>query len=101
MNLDSIVCRGIRERRLLTLSYGDSERVVEPYIVGDDHAGDRLLSAYQLGGGSASGQTHGWKTFRMDRITHVELTVERFHGARPEYREDDGAFARVICRVEG
>lgn len=101
MTLDSIICRGVRERRLVTLSYGDSERLVEPYVFGDDHAGDRLLSAYQLSGGSASGQTRGWKTFRMDRITRVELTGEHFHGTRPEYREDDGAFARVICRVEG
>ena len=99
-DFDAIVCRAIRERRVLVVAYGQSERRVQPYVYGDDHAGDRLLSAYQLSGGSASGASRGWKSFRMDRVEGLTLSDELFHGARPEYREDDGAFARVVCRVE-
>jgi predicted DNA-binding transcriptional regulator YafY len=96
---DELLCLAIRERRLLSLGYGRTLRVVQPHVYGDDHAGDRLLSAYQVSGESASGASRGWKSFRMDRVTSVELTDESFHHARPEFQRDDGAFARIVCQV--
>lgn len=96
---DAIICRAIRERRLLVVGYGEMRRVVQPHVYGDDHAGDRLLSAYQVSGQSASGTSHGWKSFRMDRVTSLELTDKSFHHARPDFQRDDGAFARIVCQV--
>lgn len=102
MNVDyeAIICRAIREQRLLVVDYGGARRVVQPHVYGDDHAGDRLLSAYQVSGASASGASKGWKSFRMDRVTDVTLADGRFHGARPEFQRDDGAFARIVCQLE-
>ena len=97
---DAIVCRAIRERRLLVVTYGGAQRVVQPHVYGDDHAGDRLLSAYQVSGPSASGAPRGWKSFRMDRVDDVVLGDGRFHGARPDFQNDDGAFARIICQLD-
>ncbi|MET4677249.1 hypothetical protein [Luteibacter sp. ME-Dv--P-043b] len=93
------VCQAIRERRLLAIEYGGTHRLVQPHVYGDDHAGHRLLSAYQVSGDSASGASRGWKSFRMDRVGSVVLTTERFHGARTDYQRDDGAFARVLCQL--
>lgn len=84
---------------MLVVEYGGVERVVQPYVYGDDHAGDRLLSAYQVRGGSASGASQGWKTFRMDRVESVVISDERFHGARSDFQRDDGAFLRIVCQV--
>lgn len=97
---DAIVCRAIRERRLLVISYGGAQRVVQPHVYGDDHAGDRLLSAYQVSGPSASGASRGWKSFRMDRVADIVPGDGRFHRARPEFQRDDGAFARIICQLD-
>jgi hypothetical protein len=97
--VDALICEAIRERRLLAVDYGGSRRLVQPHVYGDDHAGDRLLSAYQVSGGSASGASHGWKSFRMDRVGSVASTTERFHGAQPDYQRDDGTFARVLCQL--
>ncbi|HXP01728.1 MAG TPA: hypothetical protein VN813_14595, partial [Luteibacter sp.] len=58
---DTIVCEAIASMRLLVVEYGGSIRLVQPHVYGDDHAGDRLLSAYQVSGGSASGASSGWK----------------------------------------
>jgi hypothetical protein len=96
---DKLIRLAIREHRLLMVGYGDALRVVQPHVYGDDHAGERLLSAYQVSGGSASGASRGWKSVRMDRVTSVELTDESFHHARPEFQRDDGAFARIVCQV--
>jgi hypothetical protein len=99
-DFDAIICRAIRERRLLLVDYGEVRRIVQPHVYGDDQAGDRLLSAYQLSGGSASGASQGWKSFRMDRVTEVALGDASFRSARPEFQRNDGAFARIICQLE-
>lgn len=100
IDFDAIICRAIRERRLLVVDYGNARRVVQPHVYGDDHAGDRLLSAYQVSGASASGASLGWKSFRMDRVTGVALGDGIFHRARPEFQRNDGAFAKIICQLD-
>lgn len=85
--------------RLLVVEYGGAMRLVQPHVYGDDHAGDRLLSAYQVSGGSASGASAGWKFFRMDRVTSIALSEQRFHSPRPEFQRDDGAFAQIVCQI--
>ena len=99
-DFDAIICRAIRERRLLLLDYGEARRIVQPHVYGDDQAGDRLLSAYQVSGGSASGAPQGWKSFRLDRVTGVSVGNKTFRGARPEFQHNDGAFARIICQLD-
>jgi predicted DNA-binding transcriptional regulator YafY len=99
-DFDAIICKAIRERHLLFVEYGGSRRVVQPHVYGDDHAGDRLLSAYQVSGESASGASQGWKSFRMDRVTGVTPGDATFRRARSEFQRDDGAFARILCQVD-
>jgi predicted DNA-binding transcriptional regulator YafY len=99
-DIDAIICRAIRERRWLIVTYGQSRRVVQPHVYGDDHAGHRLLSAYQVSGDSASGASHGWKSFRLDRMASVALADGSFHAARPEFARDDGAFSRILCQLD-
>lgn len=96
---EDTICAAIRSMHLLIVEYGGEERLVQPYVFGDDHAGKRLLSAYQAAGGSASGASAGWKFFRMDKVTSVALSDRRFHSPRPEFQRDDGAFARIVCQV--
>ena len=96
---DTIVCEAIASMRLLIVEYGGATRLVQPHVYGDDEAGDRLLSAYQVSGGSASGASAGWKFFRMDRVASVTLSDQRFHSPRPEFQRDDGAFKRILCQV--
>jgi len=96
---DALVCQAIDEMRLLLVEYGGRMRLVQPHVYGDDAHGDRLLSAYQVSGGSASGESKGWKSFRMDRVGAIELTDERFHAPRPEFQRNDGAFAHIVRQL--
>jgi len=96
---EDTICAAIRSMHLLIVEYGGEERLVQPYVYGDDHVGGRLLSAYQVAGGSASGASEGWKFFRMDKVTSVAASDRRFHSPRPEFQRDDGAFARIVCQI--
>jgi hypothetical protein len=96
---EDVICEAIRNMRLLVVAYGGAKRLVQPYVYGDDHAGKRLLSAYQVSGESASGASSGWKFFRMEKVTSVSLSDRRFHSPRPEFQRNDGAFARIVCQV--
>lgn len=98
---DDLVCEAIASMRLMVVEYGGAVRVVQPHVYGDDASGERLLSAYQVGGGSASGQSRGWKSFRMSRVVSLAMSDERFHSPRPEFQHDDGAFARIVCQLGG
>ena len=96
---EKIICEAIRSKHLLVVDYGGAERLVQPHVYGDDQAGDRLLSAYQVAGASASGASSGWKFFRMDKVASVALSDRHFHSPRPEFQRNDGAFSKIICQL--
>src|SRR3569623_3550187 len=58
----------IENRQLLRFNYRGHVRTVEPHIYGIDGKGHYALRGYQVGGGSESGQSVGWKLFHVDDI---------------------------------
>lgn len=104
--------RAIRSRSLIELSYGPvasndagEVRICEPYIYGRSADGIEFLRAYQLRGGTASGQEQGWKMFRMERVRRLRVLdgIGVFDpGARREYKGKpdpvikDGCFAATV-----
>ncbi len=89
----------IREKRLIEFAYkGGRPRIVEPHDYGIRNAVERLL-AFQIGGPSASGTSHGWKQFDVNQIRHLRVLERRFAGSRADgaqhHRTWDTLFARV------
>lgn len=73
--------RAIREKRLLTFSYGGHRRVVEPHILG--RAGGELeMLGFQIAGSSSSGRIPAWRRFVLSRATSAVVNVEGFAGRR-------------------
>ena len=93
------IAGAIRDRRILRFSYGGSLRRVEPHAYGTDRLGQELLLAWQLGGGSESGASVGWKTFRVPEMVAVTVTSDSFPGPRPEYRHGEHVMAKVIAEL--
>lgn len=89
----------IRNRRLLRFRYDDYVRTVEPHIYGIDGKGHCALSAYQIGGGSGSGRSVGWKLFHVDEISGGSVLNKVFKGPRPDYNPADKTFASVIAQL--
>jgi len=58
--------------QLLIFKYGDSDRVVAPFVVGVSSEGNPLLRGYQLEGVSRSGKGEGWRVFQINKIENLE-----------------------------
>lgn len=96
--MKAVICRAIREQRLLQLQYHGHGRMVAPHAYGIDGSGDELLSGYQIWGGSEGGEAAGWKSFKVRAISSLELTTRRF-GVRPEYRQADPNLHEIFCQI--
>ena len=75
--------------------YEGDARAAEPHILGFDHRGRGLLSAWQLLGGSGP----GFRSFHLDGIHRLTVSDTVFDRPRPEYNPDHEIFAEVLCQL--
>ena len=73
-------------------------RMVEPHLVGIHEAGEPMLSGYQTGGFSHSGDLPGWRTFITSKIDSVEPRSETFT-PRSDYNRMAGGMLEVFARA--
>jgi hypothetical protein len=95
------ICDAIRARRLLRFVYEGYERVVEPHAYGVNTAGHDAVSAWLLGGWSASATEPGWRMYLVSEMRDVAALAEPFDGVRPGYNAEDPHFTRTYCRLAG
>ena len=89
----------ILDHQLVRLRYQGLERIVEPYLLGIHEAGEPLLVAYQIAGGSESGGVPGWRTFVSTAVEDVELTGERFATMRSDLNAAAHPMLEVFARA--
>ena len=99
MGSGSVVCDAIRRRRLLAFSYDGLPRKAEPYCHGITRSGVELLRAYQVDGGSRSGEPVGWKMFDVHKMDGLRLAGEAFAPGRADYNPDDPHMRTVHCCI--
>lgn len=58
--------------QLIIFHYGESDRVVAPFVVGVSSEGNPLMRGYQLEGISRSGKGEGWRVFQIRKMENVE-----------------------------
>ena len=92
------LCAAIAARHLIHFSYADVPRTVQPHAHGSSEAGDELLSGYLTAGFGPSGDTPGWRTFRLDRLADLRATAQPFT-PRPDFDPANPRFARLHCSV--
>jgi hypothetical protein len=88
------------QRRRLRGVYNGGPRLLEPHVFGVSRSGHPLLRVFQVSGHSASSVAVGWKLLRVEDLTDLAVTEERFAEPRPEYNPDDAAMATIHCRIE-
>lgn len=88
----------IRRRQRLSLVYEGFERVVEPHAVGLSRAGNSVMRAYQVRGGSSS-ETEGWKLLRLDGIQSPQYLEENSLAPRPGYQKGDKGMIRIEAEL--
>ena len=92
-------CRAIRQRRVVQFEYHGGMRVVEPYRCGRGALGHELVFAYQRYGHSQSGETTGWKTFRLAEVAEVDVLNQVFAGSRLPHSSSQSRLSEVYCEI--
>ena len=99
MPVEREVCEAIRSRRVVRLTYGAHERIVEPHLHGFTSEGSEVLLGWQLEGGSESNDPRPWRRFHVGRIAALEVLDDGF-GAREAFSTASREVRTVHCAVE-
>ena len=97
--MNTQVCDAVRARRLLRFVYEGYERIVEPHVYGINTQNHEMLSAYIVGGWSASRPESGWRNYLVREMHDLQVLAEGFAGPRAGYNPADDAFRQVYCRL--
>jgi len=97
--MSTSICAAIATRSVIKFRYDGAVRIVEPHCHGRSRAGNEVLRAYQVGGGSDSGESRGWKLFEISKMSVVEDTGESFPSNGPGYNTHDRAMVSIHCSV--
>jgi predicted DNA-binding transcriptional regulator YafY len=97
------LCGAIQSQRLVRFYYDDPApgfRLVEPHMVAYNKKDNLALSAWFLGGESASQEGQGWREYLLERISQLVVLEGQFPGPRPGYKPDGGkTFHNVQCAL--
>jgi hypothetical protein len=93
------IAAAIAGRHLVRFTCHGAERTVEPHTFGIDASGRATLCGWQVSGASRSGQTAGWKFFRLDECRNAHALDQQFARARPDYRRGDQAFSTIFAEL--
>jgi len=93
------ISSAIKNLQLLSFTYDGYPRVVEPHTYGVDNNGHKAIRAYQVRGGSESGEYVGWKIFHISEMRQLSVLSEHFSGARPKYKRGDSAFTTILAQL--
>ena len=97
--MHELLCRAITERRLLMFAYGDRVRVVEPHLYGETTGGSRILSAWLRPGYSRSTPDGGWRSFKVEEISQLQMLTEHFDAPRDGFNAGDQRMVEVFCHL--
>ena len=98
--MNTLICDAIRARRLIRFVYDGYERVTEPHIYGISTADREVLSAYLVGGWSASEGAPGWRKYLVRDMHDIHVLAESFAGPREGYNPEDRQVRQIFCRLE-
>jgi hypothetical protein len=98
--MNVLICDAIRARRLIRFVYDGYERIAEPHAYGISTANNEVLSAYLVGGWSASDDAPGWRKYLVREMHDIQALAESFAAPRPEYNPEDRQMRQVFCRLE-
>ena len=76
-----ITREAIQSKKLISFTYSDKERVIEPHVLGVSKGCIQVLG-YQIRGES-SGQLPEWRRFDLSKAISLRVLTETFSGPRP------------------
>lgn len=87
--------------QLVVFRYGDSDRVVAPFVVGVSSDRNPLMRGYQLEGISRSGKGEGWRVFQIRKMENLENHQDFFDADDFDFQEFYPWIYKVFKMLEG
>ncbi len=94
-----IIEKTIHNRKLLAFTYDGFIRTVEAHTYGIDSKGHLALRAFQISGGSESGEYVGWKMFHVNKMFNLSELPHSFIGPRSGFQKGDVAFRVIMAEL--
>ena len=98
--MNTLICDAIRSRKLIRFIYDGYERIAEPHLYGISTANHEVVSAYLVGGWSASEGAPGWRKYLVHEMHDINALAESFDGPRAGYNPEDRQMRQMYCRLE-
>jgi predicted DNA-binding transcriptional regulator YafY len=93
------IALAIQNRNFLSFTYDGFTREVEPHCLGIDKKGHPALRAYQVAGGSESGEYVGWKLFHVNEIRNLHVLSKTFQQPRHGYKRGDKDMRQIQAEL--
>ena len=96
--MNSSIVQAIKDKKALELYYHGFSRIIEPHACGIDNDGNEVLRCYQTSGGSAKGESVGWKLLKVNEIFSLSVMQQDFT-PREDYKRDDNVMEYIIAQL--
>ncbi len=88
----------IKNHQILSFTYDNYQRVIEPHAVGCSHDGNDVLLCFQLQGGHVT-PGHDWNFCEISKISNLKTTGENFANAHAGYNEVDKGMSNIYAEL--
>jgi hypothetical protein len=94
------IVQAVTGHNILKFQYDGLLRTVEPHTDGIyKSTGNEVLSAYQIGGFSNSGELPGWRLYYINELISVSVCSEKFQVTRSGYNPNDSRMSQIFARA--
>ena len=89
----------LEKKLCLELSYDGYARLVEVHAIGQTTAGNVVMRAWQVSGGSVSNEPTGWKLLRLDEAKAIAISETGSEAPRPGYKRGDRSIKNIYIEI--
>lgn len=99
MNTMNIMCKALANNKRIQFDYQGYPRTAEVHTIGVSKNGEQVVRVYQVGGGSRSDESTGWKIMKIDGATSITILDDAAEAPREGYRRGDRFMAEIIAEL--
>ena len=94
-----IVCRALRDGKLVDLHHDAFFRSVEVHCIGRHRHDHSITRAWQVVDDPLRKGRKGGRMIRLAQTVHVSISPDKAAALRPRYRRGDAPVDRFICEL--
>jgi len=97
--MELLIKTAIENKQLLSFTYKDKKRLVEPYTFGQSKQGKDTLSAFQIDGGTTASGQECWRQFPLREMKNLKILDDTFENTREDYHVDNAKMNFIYWTV--